>query len=130
MRTSAAVFTLVLASLASAAEVVTTADANTKVTRLNELDIMVQCAAETGSIQLHFAGAERIDHGTSGDLLIFKGGGGGRAYYHPDIYQLIDGKVKSVRVSYKLNGPDRATMSFLNFKKEAPLILRRGAATF
>ncbi len=42
MRTSAAVFTLVLASLASAAEVVTTANANTKVTtRLNELDIMV-----------------------------------------------------------------------------------------
>ena len=130
MTTSAAVFTLVLASLASAAEVVTTADANTKITRLNELDIMVKCAAETGSIQLHFAGAERIDRGTlGGDLLIFKGGGG-RAYYRPDIYQLIDGKVKSVRVSYELRGSDSATMTFLNFRKEAPLILRRGAATF
>jgi hypothetical protein len=129
MITSAAVFTLVLASLASAAEVVTTAGANTKITWLNELDIMVQCAAETGSIQLHFTGAERIDYGTSGDLLVFKGGGG-RAHYRPDIYQLIDGKVKSVRVSYKLNGPDRATMNFDKFKKEAPVILRRGAATF
>ena len=76
-----------------------------------------------------FAGAERIDHGASGDLLIFKGGGG-RAYYHPDVYQVIDGKVKSVSVSYELGGPDRATMNFLNFRKEAPLILRRGAATF
>jgi len=128
MKTLAVVFALVTMNLASAAEVVTTADANTKVTRLNELDLMVQCAAETASIRVHFAGAERIDYGSLGELLIFKARGG-RAHYHPDVYQLIDGKVKSVSISYKLNGADRATINFGKFKKDAPVILRRGAAT-
>src|SRR5215471_7371849 len=101
MRTFAVVFILLTASLANAGEVATTTDANTRVTRINERDVMVRCAAETASIQLHFTGAERIDHGTFGDLLIFKSGG--RVHYHPDVYQVIDGKVKSVKVTYKLN---------------------------
>jgi len=128
MKTLAVVFALVTVSLASAAVVVTTADANTKITRLNERDVMVQCAAETATIQVHFAGAERIDHGSLGELLIYKAGGG-RAHYRPDVYQLIDGKVKPVRISYKLNGADRATINFGKFNKDAPLILRMGAGT-
>jgi hypothetical protein len=126
MRTLA-VFALLTASLANAAEVATTADANTKVTRINERDLMVQCAAETASIQIHFAGAERIDYGLFGELSVFKADG--HVHYRPDVYQLIDGKVKRVRVSYKLNGTDRATMNFSKFRKDAPLIIHMGAVT-
>jgi hypothetical protein len=42
---------------------------------------------------------------------------------------MINGKVRPVVLSYKLDGADRVTVTFVNYDKTAPVILKRGAAT-
>ena len=118
-----------IGGLASAADIVTTAnDRNTKVTMLNDRDLMIQAASESAAIQLHFNGADRIEFGMAGELIVMKSNGG-LVRYRPDVYQMIKGKLHPVTVSYRLAGKDRVTMNFEKFDKSKPVIVRRGAAT-
>lgn len=125
---AAAVFTFAAVSFAGAADVVATTDGNTKVTMLNARDMMVQATSAPASVDLHFAGAERIDFGSAGELTIIKNNGR-LVRYRPDAYQMIGGKLKPVGLTYKMNGKDRVTMKFGKFDKESPLIIHHGAAT-
>jgi hypothetical protein len=124
---AAAVFAFVTVSLASAADIVTSTDGNTKVTMLNTRDLMVRAASQPAAIELHFAKAERIDYGSAGELDIFTANG--ELHYKPDVYQMVHGKLKPVSVIYKMNGKDRVTMKFGKFDKDVPLIVHHGAAT-
>jgi hypothetical protein len=124
----AAVFAFVTVSLANAADIVTPSDGNTKVTMLNARDMMIRAASQPAAIELHFANADRIDFGPAGELEIIKTNGS-LVHYKPDVYQMVNGKLKPVSVIYKMNGRDRVTMKFGKFDTDSPLIVHRGAAT-
>ena len=125
---AAVVLTFVAVSLASAADVVTTPDGNAKVTMLKAGDMMIRAASQSAAIELHFANAERIDFGLAGELDVIKTNGS-LVRYKPDVYQMVNGKLKPVAVIYKMNGGDRVTMKFGKFDKDAPLIVHHASAT-
>lgn len=94
----------------------------------NSRDLMIQGASENAPIQLHFAGAERLELVAPGELCVVRHGVR-QQHYRPDAYQIIDGKTRHLTVSYRVDGGDRVTVSFGNFDKSAPIFLRDGAAT-
>lgn len=100
--------------------------ASASVVKTNESDLMVMPDAGTDSVRLHFAGAERLHTDIHGGLTIFRGNAGLR-YYRPDAYQVINGKMKSVEVRFRIEGRDKATIEFGKIDPGAPVILRWGA---
>jgi hypothetical protein len=120
------ILSLIPSSPASAASIVGT-PAFASVSRLNSRDLMIQGASEIAPVQLHFAGAERLQLGTPGELLVNRRGS--LKHYRPDAYQMIKGKARHLTVSYTLNGGDRVTVNFGNFDRSAPIFLRDGAST-
>ena len=102
--------------------------ASDAVTMLNSRDMMIQPASDTATVQLHFAGADRIDFGVAGELYVIRTNGA-RVRYRPDVYQMVHGKMRMVAVNYTLVGHDRVTMNFGKFDRSLPVILRRGAST-
>ena len=115
-------------SAARAADIVTAVGSANKVSVRNNRDLIVAPGLGEGELQLHFAGADRIDFGVAGELSIVRIGGG-LAHYRPEAYQMIDGKVQAVVMSYKVEGKDRVTVKFGNHDNSAPVIVKRGAAT-
>jgi hypothetical protein len=113
-------------SPALAANIVNTSSP-TSVSTVNSRDLIIQGASATAPIQLHFAGAERIELGAPGELCVMRHGS--RQHYRPDAYQIINGKARHLTVSYTLSGGDRATINFGSFDNSAPILLRDGAAT-
>lgn len=97
------------------------------VSTVNSRDLMIQGASETAPVQLHFAGAERLEIVAPGELSVMRHGS--RQRYRPDAYQIINGKARHLTVSYALNGGDRVTVDFGNFDRNAPIFLRDGAST-
>jgi hypothetical protein len=109
-----------------AANIVNTS-APASVSTVNSRDLMIQGASETNPVQLHFAGAERVELVAPGELSVLRHGS--RQHYRPDAYQIINGKARHLTVSYTLNGGDRVTVNFGNFDNSAPIFLRDGAST-
>jgi len=101
--------------------------ARASVSAVNSRDLMIQGASETAPVQLHFAGAERLELVGPGELCVLRHGS--RQRYRPDAYQIIDGKARHLTVGYKLDGGDRVTVNFGNFDHTAPIFLRDGAST-
>jgi hypothetical protein len=97
------------------------------VSTVNSRDVVIQGASETVPVQLHFAGAERIEFGRPGELIVMRHGS--RQHYRPEAYQIIDGKWRPLAVGYTLNGGDRVIVKFGNFDNSAPIFLRYGAVT-
>ena len=120
------ILSLIPGSAALAANIVKTS-APALVTTVNSRDLMIQGASETAPIQLHFAGAERLEVVSPGELSVIRHGS--RQHYRPDAYQIINGKARHLRVSYTFNGGDRVTLKFGDFDNSAPIFLRDGAAT-
>jgi hypothetical protein len=98
------------------------------ISTVNSRDLMIQGASENAPVQLHFAGAERLEIVAPGELCVTRYGSR-QQHYRPDAYQIINGKVRHLRVSYKLNGGDRVTVNFENVDNSAPIIVRDGALT-
>ena len=111
----------------AARNVTTTGPAPASVTRLNSRDLMIQGASDSATVQLHFAGAERLDLGTPGELFVTSRGS--RKHYRPEAYQIINGKVRSLMISYTLVGNDLVTLNFGSFDPAAPIFVRGGAST-
>ena len=97
------------------------------ISTVNSRDLIIQGASETVPVQLHFGGAERIDFGRPGELIVMRHGS--RQHYRPEAYQIIDGKWRPLTLGYTLNGGDRVTVNFGNFDNSAPVFLRYGAVT-
>ena len=97
------------------------------ISTVNSRDLIIQGASETVPVQLHFGGAERIDLGRPGELIVMRHGS--RQHYRPEAYQIIDGKWRPLTVGYTINGGDRVTVNFGNFDNSAPVFLRYGAVT-
>lgn len=120
------ILSLIPASPALAANVVNTA-ASGPVSTVNSRDLIIQGAAETAPVQLHFAGAERIEVGRPGELLVMRHGL--RQHYRPEAYQIINGKWRPLSVGYRVEGADRVIVNFGNCDNSAPIFVRYGAAT-
>ncbi len=99
-----------------------------QVSTLNSRDLMIQGASETAPIQLHFAGAERLEVVAPGELRVTRYGIRAQLY-RPDVYQIINGKARHLRVTYSFNGSDRVTVNFGSFDRSVPIFLRNGATT-
>jgi hypothetical protein len=92
------------------------------ISTVDSRDLIIQGAFETVPVQLHFGGAERIELGHPGELVVMRHGS--CQHYRPDVYQIIDGKWRPLAVSYTLTGGDRVTVNFGNFDNSAPVFLR------
>jgi hypothetical protein len=120
------ILSLIPSSPVLAAKIVNTS-APASVSAVNSRDLIIQGASETAPVQLHFAGAERIEIVGPGELSVLRHGS--RQHYRPDAYQIINGKARHLTVGYKVNGGDRVTVNFGNFDNSAPIFLRDGAST-
>jgi hypothetical protein len=94
----------------------------------NSRDLMIQAASATAPVQLHFAGAERLELGAPGELCVIRHGSR-EQHYRPDAYQIVNGKARHLTVDYTINGGDRVTLRFGNVDSSAPIFLRDGAST-
>src|ERR1700734_3191803 len=103
----AGILSLIPGSPAFAGNIVETS-APRLISTVNSRDLIIQGALETVPVQLHFGGAERIELGRPGELIVLRHGS--RQHYRPDVYQIIDGKWRPLTVSYTLNGGDRVTV--------------------
>ncbi len=121
------ILSLIPGSPALAANIVNTS-APASVSTVNSRDLMIQGASETAPVQLHFAGAERLELVAPGELCVIRHGSRPQ-YYRPDAYQIINGKAHHLTVSYTFNGGDRVTVNFGNVDNSAPIFLRDGAST-
>jgi hypothetical protein len=97
------------------------------VSTVNSRDLVIQGVSETARVQLHFAGAERLEFAAPGELCVIRHGS--RQRYRPDAYQIVNGKARHLTVSYTFNASDRVTVNFGNFDNSAPIFLRDGAST-
>jgi hypothetical protein len=120
------ILSLIPASPALADSIADTS-APASVTRLNSRDLMIKGASETAAVQLRFAGAERLEPGTPGELVVTRHGS--LQHYRPDVYQIVNGKERRLTVSYSRSGTDQVTVNFGNFDNSAPIFLRGGAST-
>jgi hypothetical protein len=102
--------------------------ASASVSTVNSRDLIIQGASETAPVQLHFAGAERLELVAPGELSVIRHGSR-EQHYRPDAYQIINGKARHLTVSYKFLGGDLVAVNFGNFDKSAPIVLRDGAST-
>ena len=122
----AGILSLIPGSPAFAGNIVETS-APRLISTVNSRDLIIQGALETVPVQLHFGGAERIELGRPGELIVMRHGS--RQHYRPEAYQIIDGKWRPLTVGYTINGGDRVTVNFGNFDNSAPVFLRYGAVT-
>jgi hypothetical protein len=120
------ILSLIPGSPVLAANIVSTS-APASASTVNSRDLMIQGASRTAPVELHFAGAERLELAAPGELSVIRHGS--RQRYRPDAYQIINGKARHLTINYKLNGADRVTVSFGNFDNSAPIFLRDGAST-
>jgi hypothetical protein len=122
----AGILSLIPGSPAFAGKTVRTSPSGS-ISTVNSRDLIIQGASETAPVQLHFGGAERIELGPPGELIVMRHGS--RQYYRPDAYQIVDGKWRPLTLGYTLDGADRVTVNFGNFDNSAPVFLRYGAVT-
>ena len=121
----AGILSLIPGSPAFAGKIVKT-PASGLISTVNSRDLIIEGASEAVPVQLHFGGAERIELGPPGELIVLRHGS--RQYYRPDAYQIVDGKWRPLTVGYTING-DRVTLNFGNFDNTTPVFLRYGAVT-
>jgi hypothetical protein len=89
-------------------------------------DLTVMPGADSAALQLHFSGSERIERNFPGGLTIFKAHNL-RMNYKPNAYQVINGKIKTVELQFRIDDMDHATIEFGKMDKSAPVIVKWGA---
>ncbi len=95
--------------------------------RVGSGDVKLMPGSDTA--QLHFAGAELITNDAPGALTVFKADGT-RMNYHPNAFQVIGGKIRPVDARFRIDSKDQVTVEFGKLDKNAPVILKRGAAMY
>jgi hypothetical protein len=122
---AAGMITLLTGTYALAAKITPTSDA---VVKTNDSDIMVM-PGTTDNLRLHFSGADRLHREFPGGLTVYQANGE-TMHYRPDAYQMINGKLKAVDLSFHIEGRDQVTVKFGKIDKSAPVFLKRGGVMF
>ena len=98
----------------------------TKNVTTNGSDVTLMPGSGSDTLRLHFSGAQIITHESPGGLMIVKSGGR-LLHYRPEAYQLINGEIKTVELSFRIEGMDQVVVQFGKTDKNAPVILKQGA---
>jgi hypothetical protein len=85
-------------------------------------NLVIEPGTDPSSVQLHFAGAERVSYVFSGTLEIMNSDGEVWRY-RPQVYQVVNGRQKTVPVSFSFIGRDRVSLHVSRFDASAPLIV-------
>jgi hypothetical protein len=85
-------------------------------------DFVIQPGTDPSSVQLHFAGAQRVTFSGTGALEIVNLDG--HAWrYRPEVYQVVNGKRKVVAVGFSFLGRNRVALRLSKYDPSAPLIV-------
>ncbi len=86
-------------------------------------DLIIEPGTDPSSVQLHFADAERIGYSGTGSLEIVSKDGHAW-HYRPQVYQVVNGKRKTLTVTFSFIGHDRVGLKVLgNYDPSAPLVV-------
>jgi hypothetical protein len=85
-------------------------------------DLVVEPGTDPSTVELHFAGAQKISFGDVGTLTIVKADGS-LWRYKPLVYQIVNGKRKFVSVGFHFVGRDRVSLRVDKLDPSAPLIV-------
>lgn len=85
-------------------------------------DLVVEAGTDPKSVELHFAGAQKVEFGEAGGLRITRANGS-IWHYKPQVYQLVNGKRHYVVVGFHFIGKDRVALRPGRFDTSAPLVV-------
>jgi hypothetical protein len=85
-------------------------------------DLVVEAGTDPGTVELHFAGAEKITQGDVGMLVITRANGS-TWRYKPSVYQVVDGKRKVLITGFHFVGKDRVSLKVHKYNSSAPLVV-------
>jgi hypothetical protein len=92
----------------------------------NGSDVTLMPGTGSDTLQLHFSGAQIIAQEPHGGLTIVKARGQ-LLHYRPEAYQLINGEITPVEVTFRIEGTDHVVVQFGKIDKNVPVILKQGA---
>ena len=84
-------------------------------------DLVVEPGKDPSTVELHFAGAQKVTFGDVGTLVIVKADGS-IWRYKPSVYQMVDGKRRTLAVGFHFVGKDRVSLK----SAEAQLVRAAG----
>jgi hypothetical protein len=87
-----------------------------------EYDFVVRPGSSPATIDLRFEGADRVELGDHGDLLVHTAGGLVRNG-KPVVYQVIDGRRRPVAGAYMLRGASRVGFDVGRYDANVPLVI-------
>jgi hypothetical protein len=87
-----------------------------------EYDFVVAPQADPKAIQLHFAGASKVEVTSSGDLSVV-GKSGHIAFHKPEVYQEIDGKRQVVRGGFTISANRTVGFSLADYDRSRPVTI-------
>ena len=85
-------------------------------------DLVIEPGTDPSSVQLHFAGAQRVRYSGTGELEIVNTDGH-MWRYHPEVYQIVNGKRRLITVGFSFVGRDRVTLRLTKYDAAEPLIV-------
>ncbi|MDQ1474100.1 MAG: hypothetical protein QOJ99_5580 [Bryobacterales bacterium] len=85
-------------------------------------DLVVQAGTDPGTVELHFAGAQKITFGDVGMLIITRADGS-IWRYKPSVYQVVDGKRRPLIAGFHFMGKDRVSLKVDKYDSSAPLVI-------
>jgi hypothetical protein len=113
---------ILAAATMSAAEAGSSVAYSEKAHTAPDRDYVIQPGTDPATVQLHFAGAQRVSFSGTGALEIVNQDG--HAWrYRPEVYQVVNGKRKLLSVGFSFMGPDRVALRLSKYDPSAPLIV-------
>jgi hypothetical protein len=85
-------------------------------------DLVVEAGTDPGTVELHFAGAQKITFGDVGMLIITRADGS-IWRYRPSVYQVVDGKRKPLVAGFHFVGRDRVSLRVDKYNSSVPLVV-------
>ena len=83
---------------------------------------VIEPGTDPSSVQLHFAGAQSVRYSGAGELEIVNTDG--HAWrYHPEVYQIVNGKRKLLSVGFSFLGRDRVALHLNKYDPSVPLVV-------
>lgn len=89
---------------------------------LASLGVSGSVMAATSSVELHFAGAERITPNGTGGLDIVKADGS-LWHYRPKVYQMVNGKRHDVMPAYHIVDKDKVDLEVRNADPQSQILV-------
>jgi hypothetical protein len=83
---------------------------------------VIEPGTDPSSVQMHFAGAQRVRYSGAGELEIVNTDGHAW-HYRPEVYQIVNGKRKLLSVAFSFLGRDRVALRLDKYDRSVPLIV-------